>query len=416
MKIFSFNCNKYFLYVVGYWILEIGFYILFLSNRDYFSLTKDFVPREYTFVILLNIGDLLSGFLVLYTKRVSKTKRDKEIEKKDDNINQHKNELIYDTTANIQRKHFKRKMIIIGILDYISRSFFWIAYAITGAEEKKVCFIFEKDIVCTVDIIMRYIFSIFILKISVFKHGIVSIVMICVGFIILLTSDCLYIKSSEEKGGLSMSLTLFYSGILLLRGISFPYEDTIVKQLFLNDYIFPGTMQFYRGLIESVIIIVITPLLCLLFGFKVNFNYQIPLVQIIFTLIFYTIVVFIKAFFLLKIIYHFSSQSVSILIISESLGGSIFEIIDIIRDGELSKSDIIFIIPEIIGIFIILFAALIYDEVIIINILNLNQNVKIGIIGRAENEALELNSLEEIPLNPIMTLDDSDMIEISEDN
>ena len=106
----------------------------------------------------------------------------------------------------------------------------------------------------------------------------------------------------------------------------------------------------------------------------------------------------------------------SFLIISESLGGSIFEIIDIIRDGELSKSDIIFIIPEIIGIFIILFAALIYDEVIIINILNLNQNVKIGIIGRAENEALELNSLEEIPLNPIMTLDDSDMIEISEDN
>ena len=92
MKIFSFNCNKYFLYVVGYWILEIGFYILFLSNRDYFSLTKDFVPREYTFVILLNIGDLLSGFLVLYTKRVSKTKRDKKIEKKDNNINQHKND------------------------------------------------------------------------------------------------------------------------------------------------------------------------------------------------------------------------------------------------------------------------------------------------------------------------------------
>ena len=189
-----------------------------------------------------------------------------------------------------------------------------------------------------------------------------------------------------------------------------------MKQLFLNDYIFPGTMQFYRGLIESAIIIVITPLLCLLFGFKVNFNYQIPLVQIIFTLVFYTIVAFIKAFFLLKIIYHFSSQSVSFLIISESLGGSIFEIIDIIRDGELSKSDIIFIIPEIIGIFIILFAALIYDEVIIINICNLNQNVKTGIIGRAENEALELNSLEEIPLNPIMTLDDSDMIEISEDN
>ena len=110
-------------------------------------------------------------------------------------------------------------MIIIGILDYISRSFFWIAYAITGAEEKKVCFIFEKDMVCTVDIIMRYIFSIFILKISVYKHGIVSIIMICVGFIILLTSDCLYIKSSEEKGGLSMSLTLFYSGILLLREV-----------------------------------------------------------------------------------------------------------------------------------------------------------------------------------------------------
>ena len=102
-------------------------------------------------------------------------------------------------------------------------------------------------------------------------------------------------------------------------------------------------------------------------------------------MIFYTLTGFVKAYFLLKIIYHFSSQSVSFLIISESFGGSLTEIIRIFNAKEKKIVDFILLALEMIGIFIILLASLIYDEVII-NKWKLNENVKLGIMDRADSE------------------------------
>ena len=126
----------------------------------------------------------------------------------------------------------------------------------------------------------------------------------------------------------------------------------------------PEKFQFLRGLIEMVLIIVITPILYFSFGLSSDFNFK---TETIILMIFYTLTGFVKAYFLLKIIYHFSSQSVSFLIISESFGGSITEIIHIINAKEKKIVDFILLALEIIGIFIILLASLIYDEVIIIN-------------------------------------------------
>ena len=101
-----------------------------------------------------------------------------------------------------------------------------------------------------------------------------------------------------------------------------------------------------------------------------------------------------KAYFLLKIIYHFSSQSVSFLVISESVTGSINEIIDFIKDPDKEATDIILLILELIGILIIAFATLLYDEVIIINKWKLNENVKSGIISRAELDTKKTKEIE----------------------
>ena len=84
----------------------------------------------------------------------------------------------------------------------------------------------------------------------------------------------------------------------------------------------------------------------------------------------------------MKIIYYFSSQSVSFLVISESVSGSILHIINFIRDEEKDNIEIMLVIMEIIGIIIIAFATLLYDEIIIINKWGLNENVKKVIIDR----------------------------------
>ena len=248
--------------------------------------------------------------------------------------------------------------------------------------------------IITFDIFMRYIFSILILKIVVYKHVACSIIGIGIGFVILLITDFLLIVLTDNT--IKIDKRLFYVGILLLRGVSFPYEDTLVKQIFSENHILPEKFQFIRGLGEMILIIVITPILFFSFGLENDFEFEI---ENIITGIIYILAGFIKAYFLLKIIYLFSSQSVFFLLMSESLGGSIAKIIEIFKDENKDADDFILITLEIFGIFIILFASLVYDEVIIINKWKLNENVKVWIIKRGELELKKLNKLDTLYLN-----------------
>ena len=73
--------------------------------------------------------------------------------------------------------------------------------------------------------------------------------------------------------------------------------------------------------------------------------------------------------------------------ISESVAGSIDEIIDYIRDSEDKEAlDIISLIIEILGIILITIATLIYDEIIVINKFDLDKNVKRLIEKRAKTD------------------------------
>jgi hypothetical protein len=159
-----------------------------------------------------------------------------------------------------------------------------------------------------------------------------------------------------------------------------------------------------------LIIIVITPILFYAFNQELVFELEASVILIIFTLIIYTLLELVKAYILLNIIYHFSSQSVSFLIISQIFVGSLYEIIRIATDDNpINNKDIIFIVLEIIGIFFILFAALVYDEVIIINKYKLNENVRLKIIGRSETD-MEMNTLEGLPSQPMIALKEEDII------
>ena len=233
----------------------------------------------------------------------------------------------------------------------------------------------------SLDILMRYILSIIILKTKVYKHLILSIFGTVIGFIILVITDFLIIGYTDNT--IKLNKTSYFVGILLLRGFSFPIEDILVYQLFKDNHILPQSFQFLRGIFEMMIIIVITPILFFSFGLELDFHFGWK--QTI-TMIFYTIGLFVKAYFLIIVIYHFSSQSVSFLIISESFGVAIIEIIKIIKDNDKNAADIILLILEIIGIVIILFSSLIYNEIIVINKWGLNINVKEDIMVRGELE------------------------------
>ena len=363
---------------------------------EYFILIKeDNVQNEYMSVIISNISDLLSGFLYLYIRISSKSPKKKE-EKKE---KEEENDLIYEEMSPAPRNNnliIVMKGIIISILEYLSRSFYWISYAIISVKSKEISHLLQKDLLISTDIFVRYIFSIFVLKSVIYKHGKFSLILMGIGFIILLTADFLLIFCAASN--LNINKTLSFTGILLFRSVIIPYEHTLIKQLFLNNYIIPELMQFIRGLFELVIILIITPILYYSFNLDSKFNFD--KLTVIFMII-NILVGFIKAYILLKVIYNYSIQSVSFLLISQSLPYSIYGIIYVFKYvEEKNADDFILISFEILGILIILFATLVYDELIIINKWNLNKNVKLFIMKRGEDENEDMDNLDDMYLMP----------------
>ena len=388
MSFLSFNWDKHFIYAIIYWILEIFVRLFMYIRWHYFKMSKSDVQNEYIYVILLNIADLLSGFLVLYTFCAFRNTNKTKIFNIGKTNTTGSVQLIYENKEDYRSKYFFLKLLLICVLDYLSRSLYWISYAITGATNENVSHQLQKDVVNTFDILMRYIFSILILKSVIHKHRVLSIIIIIFGFLLLLPADFLLITGEPE---IDMGKTLSYVGILAFRALLFPLSDTICKQLFADNYILPQNLMFSKALMEMIIIIILTPTLFFSFGLKWEIYFE---VENIVTIIIYTLAASVKAYFLLKIIYHFSSQSVSFLVISESVTGSINEIIYFIKDPEKEATDIILLILELIGILIIAFATLLYDEVIIIKKWNLDQNVKSGIISRAELDTKKTKEIE----------------------
>ena len=82
MSLITWNFDKNFIYVIIYWVLEIIFRIFFYMKPDFFKMTKNNVLKEYIYVILDILADLLSGFLVLYSKCASKSKKVEKEEKR----------------------------------------------------------------------------------------------------------------------------------------------------------------------------------------------------------------------------------------------------------------------------------------------------------------------------------------------
>ena len=407
MELFTWNFNKNFIFVIVYWVLEIAVIILLDLLGENFKMTNDIVIDEYISVILINIADLLAIFLILYSKCATKSNK---IEEKGAKI---QSDLIYKKFDKL-KKIFYIKLIVVAVLDYISHSSYWISYSITRATAGNFSTTLPKNIKIALDIIVRYILSVFILKIVVYKHRIFSMITIGIGLAIFIINDILLIIFGSNY---ELSKTFIFAAIASISGFTYPIEDTLIKQIFSEEYLFPANFQFYRGITELILIAVITPILFFSFKLKLvfvgNVSIMIP------ALIINALADFIKSFITFKIIYHYSSQSVSFLRISQSFGSSITKFIGIFGNNNNKNNidrgwKIILIILEFISVIIILFASLVYDEIVIINKWGLNKNVKLGIIYRGLLDTKD--TFRERELDDKSLFDNDSNEDLSEDN
>jgi len=392
----SFNCEKILIYFAIYWILDTLINIpSILGEPDSIFLLEDPVQSKYLFVILSSIGDLLSGFLVLYVKKTSKRQAQMKINEEEEEDEDNKNLKIYNILISysfsmnrkkwINRKENIIKLILIGFLEYIGLSVDWIAYAYYGKDLEPYILGLQKIVTNIINTIARYIFTIFILKkYIIYKHHLFSVIMIIIGLLILFINEFFMCYDNVIDLTSKTKKKIICALILLLKSVIFPIKDTLISQFFINEYLYPEQMQFIRGLIESIIITIVTPILSLSFGKELKFSSEPQ--KIIFN-IFFVLQNFFNNYIKLKLISHFSVQCVTFLITCRNV---ILPLIRIMRN-KMIKVELL--ILYIIGTFIIVFSLLVYDEIIIINKYGLNHNVKRIIQQRASQDMKDMENL-----------------------
>jgi len=372
-------CYKNYFYFLIFWILEllVSIFKNLIYNHKFFGESiKNDITDEYIDLISLNIADLLAGFLVLYTKYSFKKKEIKKEKKGDIN-------LIYQHNTPFNPNKKLQLLILISFLDFISRSgYFWFSFFINKG---RMLNRYNLDIIIAIDILMRYFFSRIILKTYLYNHHITAIIISIIGFVSMSLLDIISIIIEGKDVSNKFLFLLF----ILPRSIFYPLEDVLNKILLSNDFLLPHTLMYDRGLIEFIILFIISLILLLTGKLTLTFKYGEEAVYIILFRIVNIIISFAEAFCLMEVIYIFTSQYVSFLIVSESFAGVLNFLINInINDGKFPSpyKNNTFIFIDILSLITITFGTLMYNEMIIINKWGLQENTKTGLLLKEQND------------------------------
>ena len=249
MTFLYFNYNKNLNYTFIYWALEIIHRSLIYFKWDIFQIFKKDSVNEYYFVVLQNLSFFFSGFLVLYIHYSLKKKSNDESQKAISN--KLEIELILEERPMKFKitKNIIYKIILGSALNYLNRLASFIFYqANPDVEHKKIFHKVQYDIINNIDILMRFLLSIIVFKIKLYKHHFLSFVIAIIGFIVFIFNDFFSINYSED--GTDKKLTYIYIGILSYRGILYPLEDSIAKKVFIDYYILPEHYFFLEPYLD----------------------------------------------------------------------------------------------------------------------------------------------------------------------
>ncbi len=393
----SFEFKKSFILVIIYWLLELICRLFMYINWELFQFTDNDANDEYIYLIILVLSDYLS-FIVLFIHWIIKKKEKYDEEKRErekliklENEEENKDEIGTNITQKFEysnkynKSSLKRYLIPIVFGDLLSRSFIFISYKAVNLNDEEVTQKLVRDALNFFDIIFRMIFCKIFNEKNPYpeKHKKCSLILMIIVLFILGGVDIIHFIF---VGHYQHPDFIYFFLILFLRSISYPFNDTIVYNYMKNNAISPFGYMRRRAFFESILLAIITPILvfCSIVHFSSDiFSYKFAIIAPL-----YFLTSFGKSILLLNIIYIYSSQSVSFLIISESLAGSIHEIINFIKREEnmIDIKNIFLSISEIILTIFLFIITLIYGEIITINKLGLNKDQENKINKRSRND------------------------------
>ena len=177
---------------------------------------------------------------------------------------------------------------------------------------------------------------------------------------------------------------------MVIPKIIYALEDTLNKILLTDKLLLPHFLLFWRGIINSIIALILTFILyctsSIDFRYYENIINNITKIELIFKIFSFLFLIF-KIFCIFKIIYIFTPQHVGFCIVIIYIYNAIKSMI--LMDDILNR--IVNIILNIISLTFIAFGTLIFNEMVIINYCGFYENTKTGKIDKEQLDNIELN-------------------------
>ena len=304
----------------------------------------------YYFDILSNfLSDFLAGIIILKNKC-----------SKENNIHSLTMSSEGEKTIKKMRKLFYLMLPFITLLHFSGQFLFYFFYAFYNKFDIKKSTTEETIFfIIFFDILSRYIFSRVFLDSYFYKHHYVSMFLNTIGFIPLLIISLENIFENDEK-----KIVITYLILYLIRVIIFALEDIFIKIALNKLLLRPYQLMFYKSLFELLPIIILTIVSFVLYIKEIK-NIQDNLLYFIIYRIVFISCYFFSDISLITIIELISPNHLSILKSLEFvfifLNNTVWNIIEKNRD-----INIVNYIFEFISFLILLFAACLHNEMIII--------------------------------------------------
>ena len=360
MKCITFSFYKSYYYFIIFWISSflLSFFISLYENN--LQKTQENIGNTRISDELFDLasqigGDLFSGFLVLYTYITSQTLT----------VTETKNNLV---DINIELIKSSKKMnrcvliFIVSIFEFIYKS----TNSILSIFYDKLQY-GEYMWLISIVILSRIFFSHYLLKMELYKHHFVSLIIFLIGY------SCMGILAFLADDFTIEKLPNF--SFFILKYILIGLEDVLNKILLTNRFMLPHLLLFWRGLYNSGMLIILV-LILKLAGIEIILRTNIYFYMIF---IFLTFVFFFSSLITMEVIYIFSPQHVSFLNI-------VFQVCKLIFYRITNGYSLIIVICEIIVSVFMVFSTLIFSEIIIINKWGLNENTKAAFLIKEKQE------------------------------
>jgi hydrogenase maturation factor len=325
---------------------------------------------EFIYINLKTVSDLCAGFLILHTyirmKKINQKEEQKTVEK---------------VKSILSRKNKYMLIFLISLLEFICRStdFFYLIII-----KKFTIRAGEIAWLISVDFFARILISRRVLKFRLFRHHYFSIILIILGFFSM--SICAFESISEYELN-----NWPYFIFIIIKNILLPLEDVYNKILLTDKFLLPHYLMFWRGLFNCIFLTLLG--LCIIVPGVIEYNFNTPdemnsnITIFLLHKIIFIIFSFCRAFIYLKVVDIFSPQHVAF------CNAAFYLYLLILCRCKNDKSILILII-DIFSLIVIIFATLIFNELIIINAFGFNQNTKKGFIKKEMLELQNINSLE----------------------